>query len=124
MEPVSETRGALEMKLRQRDREIDLLRRDLERFNTQWKDAEAKAAVLQAVLDRHVAHFSKDNSALQRLIAELAEANSRRREQAAVIERRDLQIITLRQEVASLKRGTAFAALAGWLRRAFSPGRA
>lgn len=120
MNSLPENRETLEFKLRQRDREIDLLRGDLERYRRQWKEAEAKVGRLQALLDRTLGHFSRDSGAVQRLVADLSEANMRRKEQAAVIERRDIQIMALRREVASLKRGTALAVVKRWAKRAFS----
>jgi chromosome segregation ATPase len=76
-------------------RQIDLLQLEVQRCRRQVEEAQARAAMLQAAMDRHMMHCGRDEGAVQRLKAELLEANARRKEQAAVIERREARIQSL-----------------------------
>jgi chromosome segregation ATPase len=98
-DPAEVTLASLEMALMEREREIDLLRREVDRHKRQSEEAEGRAAMIQAAFDRHFAHCSRDDGEIQRLMAGLAEATARRKEQAAIIERRDRLIIALQEEL-------------------------
>ncbi|MCW2411757.1 MULTISPECIES: hypothetical protein [unclassified Sphingobium] len=124
MDRVSEAWRAFEARLEQRDREVALLHNELERCHSQRQAAEERVAMLQAALDRQLAHESRDDAGLQRLIADLAEASARRKEQAEVIDRRNRQVIELKKQVDELRRGNVFGVMAGKLKRAFSRRRA
>lgn len=95
--------ATLELELSERQRQIDLLKITLERHRQESKSAQARSAMLQAALDRHLEHCGKDEGATQRLIAELAEATARRKEQVAIIERRDRRIVELQDQVKQMR---------------------
>lgn len=76
-------------------RQIDLLHLKVQQYRELAEDADAKASMLQAAIDRHMAHCGRDEGAVQRLKAELQEANARRKEQAIVIARREERIESL-----------------------------
>lgn len=91
--------ATMERELAKRQREVDLLKIALERHRRESERAQAQSAMLQAALDRHLEYCSKDEGATQRLIAELAEATARRKEQVAIIERRDRRIMELQDQI-------------------------
>jgi hypothetical protein len=101
---VGTTLASLTMALSEREREIDLLRREVDRYKRESEDARGRTAMVQAAVDRHFAHCGKDNVAIQRLIAGLAEATAQRKEQVAIIERRNDRIAALQRELDRLKR--------------------
>ncbi len=76
-------------------RQIDLLGLKVRQYRQLADDAQARASMLQARMDRHMAHCDRDEGAVQRLKAELQEANSRRKEQGSVIARREERIASL-----------------------------
>ncbi|QEA15823.1 hypothetical protein [Novosphingobium ginsenosidimutans] len=73
-------------------RQIELLKLEVKRYRQISEDAQGRAAMLQSAMDRHMAHCDRDEGAVQRLRAELQEANARRKEQVAIIERREARI--------------------------------
>lgn len=73
-------------------RQIELLKLEVKRYRQICEDAQGRAAMLQSAMDRHMAHCDRDEGAVQRLRAELQEANARRKEQVAIIERREARI--------------------------------
>ncbi|MBO9669752.1 MAG: hypothetical protein J7485_04465 [Sphingobium sp.] len=130
-DPAEVTLASLEMALTERTREIDLLRREVARYKRQSEEAEGRAAMIQTAVDRHFVHCNRDDGEIQRLMAGLAEATARRKEQVAIIERRDRLIITLQEELDKVRpRGSkeggarfqisGFKFLASRLKRAFS----
>lgn len=76
-------------------RQVDLLQLQVHRYRNEAEAAVAQAAMLQAALDRHMARCGSNEAAIQRLRADLQDANRRRKEQAALIERRDARIAAL-----------------------------
>ncbi|MCW2338501.1 chromosome segregation ATPase [Sphingobium sp. B2D3A] len=120
LDPVSLALASLEVRLSQREREMDVLTVQVDRYRRKSEAAEARAAMLQASLDRHLLHCGRDEGATQRLIGELAEATARRKEQVAMIERRNQRIIALQQELDKLKRQGGISTFFTWLRRALS----
>jgi chromosome segregation ATPase len=102
--------GSMELELAERQRQIALLNLKVERHRRESELAQAHAAMVQSALDRHLALCEKDESAVQRLMAEIAESTARRKEQVAVIERRDRRIVELQQQLALLQGGQAEAA--------------
>jgi chromosome segregation ATPase len=111
-------------------RQIDLLQLEVKRHRQEAEDAWARAHMVQAAMDRHMSSCERDVGAIQRLRAELLEANARRKEQVAIIERRDSRIQSLL--VADARTGSHEASagqalvshvasdIAGWVRRFFS----
>lgn len=99
LDPVNLALASLEGALREREREIDILRREVDRHKRQSDDAQGRAAMVQAAFDRHFEHCGRDDAAIQRLIARLAEATSQIDEQAAIIDRRNHRIAAMQKEL-------------------------
>lgn len=81
--------------LREREREADLLRIEAERWRREAAAAQGQLAFLQLTMQRHIQHRTRDEAEVQRLLAEVAEATAQRKEQAAVIQRREARILEL-----------------------------
>lgn len=92
---VADLLARYERERRDHLRQIDLLQLEVQRYRQQAEDAQARAAMVQAAMDRHMAKCDRDEVAVQRLRAELQEANARRKEQVAIIERREARIESL-----------------------------
>jgi chromosome segregation ATPase len=97
--------ASLELALRESQREIDLLKGELVRSKRQNEEVQERAIMMQAAFDRHFSRCGRDDGATQRLMASLAEATARRKEQAAIIERRNDRIEALQKELDELKGG-------------------
>lgn len=100
---IDTTLVSLEMALQEREREIDLLRREVDRYRRQSEEADGRVAMVQAAFERHLVHCDRDDGAVQRLMAGLAEATVRRKDQALIIERREGRITALQKELDWLK---------------------
>jgi hypothetical protein len=115
-------------------RQIDLLQLEVKRYRQEAEEAWTRAHTMQAAMDRHMAYCERDVGAIQRLRAELLDANARRKEQVAIIERREARIQSLLVADAHTKLNEGSAELAlvrkiaskpfGWLRRFFNGRRA
>lgn len=90
---------ALQIERAERERQITVLTKQLERFRREADQARTQAAFLKESMDRHLAQCTIDDGAVQRLVDELAVANARRKEQVAIIERRDQRILELRAKL-------------------------
>ncbi|MBC2669075.1 hypothetical protein ACFOON_08890 [Novosphingobium piscinae] len=120
--------SAFDRSLRDRDREIDLLRLEVARWRSEAEECAGKLALLQMAMQRHLQQCTRDDGDVQRLIAELAEATAQRKEQSAIIVRREQRIIELREKLESgapvevRDRGATFSwrRLERWAKRATS----
>lgn len=92
---IAEILSRYEQERRDLLRQVDLLTLEVSRLSKLNDEASGRVAMLKLAMDRHLAHCERDEAAVQRLMAELQEANARRKEQVAIILRREARIQSL-----------------------------
>lgn len=101
---LPDTLARLEQERLDHLREIDILKLAVQRYKNEAASAKGHAAMLQVALDRHMAHCIRDEGNVQRLKAELQEANAQRKEQVKIISRRETRIQSLQEQLNSVSK--------------------